>query len=77
MEAAGRDAFKPGKLVGNGAYKLDDYRPGDRLTLSRNANYRDAKNVAIEREEWLRSPRHEGAVLGIRADEDPPDGAFA
>ncbi len=53
VEAAGRDAFKPGKLVGNGAYTLVAYTPNDRLTLQRNPKFHDAADVAIEREEIL------------------------
>ncbi|MEL6870270.1 MAG: peptide ABC transporter substrate-binding protein [Pseudomonadota bacterium] len=48
------DAFvKPGNMVSNGAYELESWRIGDRLVVKRNANYRDADKVAIERVEFL------------------------
>ena len=33
LEKYGAEFTRPGKLVGNGAYVLTDYRPGDKLTL--------------------------------------------
>lgn len=37
-----------GNFVGNGAYELTEHNPGSNLVLTKNANYWDADNVAIE-----------------------------
>ena len=52
VEAFGKDAFKPGHLVSNGAYQLAEWRPQARLALTRNPNYRDAADVHIDRVEF-------------------------
>ncbi|MEO0616741.1 MAG: peptide ABC transporter substrate-binding protein [Pseudomonadota bacterium] len=49
----GNDFVRPENLVSNGAYQIDSWRVGDRLTVVRNANYRDADNVAVERVAFL------------------------
>ncbi len=43
----GRDAFKPGKLVCNGAYTLAEWRINYRLRLEKNPRYWDAANVRL------------------------------
>ena len=45
----GDDFVKPGNLVSNGAYMLESWRVGDRLTVVKNPNYHGAGGVAIER----------------------------
>ncbi len=52
IESDGRDAFKPGRFVGNGAYQLVEWAPHDRLVARRNPNYRDAEAVAIDQVEY-------------------------
>ena len=49
----GDDWVKPGKIVGNGAYVLEDWRINDRIRLRKNPNYWNAKNVALETVEVL------------------------
>lgn len=44
----GDDWVKPGRLVGNGAYLLEDWRINDRVRLRKNPAYWDAANVALE-----------------------------
>lgn len=39
--------IKPGKLVGNGAYLLDDWRLDDHIRLRKNPDYWDAANVRM------------------------------
>jgi oligopeptide transport system substrate-binding protein len=43
-----RDLFKPGKMVGNGAYYLEEWRLNDRIRLRKNKHYWDAANVKLE-----------------------------
>jgi oligopeptide transport system substrate-binding protein len=38
----------PGKLVGNGAYLLKEWRLGDYIRLEKNPRFRDAKNVCFD-----------------------------
>lgn len=40
--------IKPGHLVGNGAYLLEDWRLDDRIRLRKNPRYWDAANVRLE-----------------------------
>lgn len=49
----GDDFVKPGNMVSNGAYQLQEWRIGDRLVVARNDYYHDAASVAIERVEFL------------------------
>jgi oligopeptide transport system substrate-binding protein len=44
----GDDWVKPARIVGNGAYVLDDWRINHRIRLRKNRNYWNAKNVALE-----------------------------
>jgi oligopeptide transport system substrate-binding protein len=44
----GDDWVKPGKMVSNGAYMLEDWRINDRIRLRKNPNYWNAKNVALD-----------------------------
>lgn len=43
----GRAHTRPGRLVGNGAYRLTAWTPQANLTLERNPHFHDAANVAI------------------------------
>jgi oligopeptide transport system substrate-binding protein len=52
VEAFGRDAFKPGHLVSNGAYQLVEWQPQARLAIARNPQYWDAATVHIDRVEF-------------------------
>ena len=60
---------KPGALVSNGAYVLDAYRPGDRLTLVKNPRFHDAASVAIPREDILPLEDRAAAVRRFEAGE--------
>ena len=48
LEQHGEEFARAGRLVGNGAFHLADWRPGEQITLSRNHNYWDRRNVAID-----------------------------
>jgi len=39
---------EPGKFVGNGAFMLDNWRPGSFIRLRRNPEFREAEKVAID-----------------------------
>ncbi len=49
LEAHGSKHVRPGNLVSNGAYVLDDWQVRSRIELTRNPHFRDATNVVIER----------------------------
>jgi oligopeptide transport system substrate-binding protein len=48
-EAHGSAFSRPGNLVSNGAYVLSDWVIRSRIELVKNPNYRDAKNVIIDK----------------------------
>jgi len=45
---SGAEWVRPGKMVSNGAYKLDDVRPGAHIRLVKNPSYWDAGHVTID-----------------------------
>jgi len=49
FEKNGADLVKPGKLVGNGAFKLVEHVPNDHLTVVKNEHYWDAANVKLDK----------------------------
>jgi oligopeptide transport system substrate-binding protein len=53
IERSSRDWFMPGKFVGNGAFKLDTWRVGDRISLERNPHYWDVSQVKLGRVDVL------------------------
>lgn len=48
VEKNGTAWIKPGVLIGNGSYVLEDWRLDDRISLRRNERYWDAAHVAME-----------------------------
>ncbi len=50
VEAYGTSFTRPGRLVGNGAFVLQDYIPNERMILARNPHFHAAGTVALERE---------------------------
>jgi len=52
MHRDARDSER-GSAPGNGAYRLDDWRPGDVIRLLANEHYWDAGSVAIDRVEYF------------------------
>jgi oligopeptide transport system substrate-binding protein len=50
VEAYGASFTRPGRLVGNGAFVLEDYVPNDRLVLVKNPCFHAAATVVLESE---------------------------
>jgi oligopeptide transport system substrate-binding protein len=48
IEELGENWTKPGQFVSNGAYALEEWLPGTRLTLKKNSHFYDADNVKID-----------------------------
>jgi oligopeptide transport system substrate-binding protein len=53
IEANGEQWTRPGKIVSNGAYKLDSWEPQQEIRMVRNPNYRNAATVKIDVARWL------------------------
>ena len=49
IEAFGESFSKPGNLVSNGAFVLDEWTPRTRIVLEKNPNFREAEDTLIER----------------------------
>lgn len=48
IEEAGDNWIKPGRILTNGAFLLEDWRINDRIRLRKNPAYWDAENVALQ-----------------------------
>ena len=48
VEDLGADWVKPGRMVSNGAFVLDDWQPHAHVTLRRNAHFHDADSVTLD-----------------------------
>ncbi len=48
IDKAGKDAFKEGHLVGNGAFKLAEWKPQVQIKVVRNEHYREAGQVKLD-----------------------------
>lgn len=68
MEAAGPEAFAE-KPVGSGAFKLKEWRRGDRVILEKNPDYWDAANVDLDGVEWISIPDDNTRMLAVQAGE--------
>lgn len=53
IEKFGDDWIKPGRIVNNGAYLLEEWRINDKIRLRKNPHYWNAQNVALETIEVL------------------------
>lgn len=49
VDDTGAWAKDPAKAIGNGPFQLTEYKMGDQLVLTKNANYWDAENVNLEK----------------------------
>lgn len=69
LERFGERFTRPGNLVSNGPYRLDETVPNDRITLSRNPHFRDASRLAIPRVSFVPTPDLSSAVRRYAAGE--------
>lgn len=69
IEAGGAQWTRPGKIVSNGAYKLDSWEPQQEIRLTRNPNYWAAGTVKIDVARWLVVESDETAFKRFRAGE--------
>jgi len=69
IEANGAQWTRPGKMVSNGAYKLDYWDPQQEIRMTRNPNYWDAGAVKIDVARWLVVESDETAFKRFRAGE--------
>jgi oligopeptide transport system substrate-binding protein len=69
VEKFGKDFIRPGNLVSDGAYRLAEFTPNDRIVLTRNENFHDAANVGIDREEFLPLEDRSAALRRFQAGE--------
>lgn len=69
IEANGAQWTRPGKIVSNGAYKLDSWEPQQEIRLVRNPEYWDAASVKIDVARWLVVESDETAFKRFRAGE--------
>ena len=53
VEALGADFMKPGNLISNGAYVLEEFVLNSRIVLSKNEYFYDADEVAIEEMHYI------------------------
>ncbi|MDB5362828.1 MAG: oppA 3 [Rhodospirillales bacterium] len=67
VEKFGREAFRPGNLVSNGAYRLVEWRPQARVALERSPTYWDHAHVAIDRVEYYPIEDQNEALKRYRA----------
>jgi ABC-type oligopeptide transport system substrate-binding subunit len=65
----GANFVRPGNLVSNGAYRLAEFTPNDRIVLTRNENFHDAANVRVDREEILALEDRSAALRRFQAGE--------
>ena len=69
VEEHGSGFARPGNLVSNGAYKLDDWVMGSVVELSRNEHYWNNANTAIDRVRHFVAPDETAEVNRYRAGE--------
>jgi oligopeptide transport system substrate-binding protein len=53
VESLGADFVKPGSMVSNGAYILQESVPNDHITLVKNPEFHDAENVQIDQVNYI------------------------
>jgi len=80
VEKYGLDWTKPENIVGNGAYKLVENTPGERVVLERNPGYWDDAHTIINRGEFLTINDENQALTRFMAGEvdqtDVPAGQY-
>lgn len=61
------DWTRPGRLVGNGAFVLEEWTPNARLRARKNAHYWDAARVRLDRIAWLTTDSPDADERNFRA----------
>ncbi len=69
IEEVGDAWVKPGTMVSNGAYVLQEWRPNSRLVLVKNDKFWDADNVAIDKVVYTPNGDVSAALRAFRAGE--------
>lgn len=69
IERNGIEWTRPGKLIGNGAYVLDDWVPQSHIELKRNPFYYDAAAIKVDRVRYVVAGSPETALKMFRAGE--------
>jgi len=69
IEQHGRTWTAPDTIVSNGAYILSDWRPQDRVVLTRNPAFHAADSVAVERIVYLPTEDQTAALARFRSGE--------
>lgn len=69
VEKFGKDHAKPGNLVSNGAYKLEEVVPNSHIRLSKNPHFHDATNVQIDVVNFIPHPDLAAGVRRYQAGE--------
>ncbi len=49
VEQHGSDFVRPGNMVSNGAYVLEEFTPNDKVVVTKNPNFHDAANIKIDK----------------------------
>jgi oligopeptide transport system substrate-binding protein len=69
VEKFGADFVRPGNLVSNGAFKLQEFTPNDRTILVRNENFHDAATVKLDKEIFFPLEDRSAALRRFQAGE--------
>lgn len=69
VEKWGREWTRPGRLVSNGAFVLDQWRPGSHVRLVRNARFHGAASVKLDAVHHVPVEDPKSAVMRYRAGE--------
>ncbi len=69
VEELGDDWVKPGNLVSNGAYTIEEWVPNTHVKLVKNARFHDAGNVAIDTVFYMPTEDRSAALRRFRAGE--------
>lgn len=67
IEVHGDKWTQPGVMVSNGAFILQDWRPQDRVDLTRNSRFREAEAVALKSVTYLPTEDQSAALARFRA----------
>ncbi|MCB2109363.1 MAG: peptide ABC transporter substrate-binding protein [Rhodobacteraceae bacterium] len=69
IEAHGREWTRPENIVVNGAFKLTEWLPQNRVTVARNPSFYDAENVKLDQVQTFITEDQGSAFKRYRADE--------